>query len=73
MDMDTYSRLLEIVGPRITKQDTDMRRAITPGNRLALTLRYLAAGNLPFVVNLLIFNPVVHVKNIEFCEHYILN
>lgn len=54
-DPDEYRRLLRVseeqflqllarVGPRIERQDTVMRRAITPATRLQVTLRYLATG-----------------------------
>ena len=45
MDDPTFDELLHMVGPMITYQDTVMRKAIPPGERLALTLRYLATGN----------------------------
>lgn len=44
MDAGTFDQLLEMVGPLITYQDTNMRKAISPGERLALTLRFLATG-----------------------------
>lgn len=44
MDIDTYSYLLELVTPHITKQDTCMRTAISPHERLTATLRFLATG-----------------------------
>jgi hypothetical protein len=46
MDATTFEELLQIVGPRVTRQDTVMRRAIPPGERLAVTLRFLATGKL---------------------------
>lgn len=39
-----FSELLNIIGPSVQKKDTVMRNAIPPGERLALTLRYLATG-----------------------------
>ena len=33
-----------MVAPLITQQDTNMRQAISAGERLALTLRFLATG-----------------------------
>lgn len=45
MDENTFYTLLEIVGKRIKKQNTVMREAISPEDRLAATLRYLATGN----------------------------
>ena len=44
MDEDTYERLLVMVGPLIEKKDTIMRKSITPHERLAATLRFLATG-----------------------------
>ncbi|XP_070385449.1 uncharacterized protein [Dermacentor albipictus] len=40
----TFDRLLELVGPRIRKADTKLRKAIPPDHRLALAVRFLAAG-----------------------------
>lgn len=39
-----FIELLSIIGPLVQKQDTPMRMSIPPGERLALTLRYLATG-----------------------------
>ena len=44
MDMSTFDELLQLVEPHITYQDTNMRQAISAGERLALTLRFLATG-----------------------------
>ena len=44
MDYDIYNELLELISPLIVKQDTNFRDAITPHERLAATLRYLATG-----------------------------
>ncbi|XP_054709131.1 uncharacterized protein LOC129218835 [Uloborus diversus] len=44
MDTDTFQFLLQKIEPLISKQDTVMRRAIPAGERLAITLRYLATG-----------------------------
>ena len=44
MDKTTFVELLEKVSPLIIKKDTTMRPAISPGEKLALTLRYLASG-----------------------------
>lgn len=44
IDSATFQNLLCMVAPMITHQDTVMRAAITPGERLALTLRFLATG-----------------------------
>ena len=44
MDVSAFDELLGLLGPLITYQDTNMRQAISPGERLALTLRFLATG-----------------------------
>jgi hypothetical protein len=44
MDSKDFQFLLELVGPKIKKQDTVMRTAISPEERLIATLRYLATG-----------------------------
>lgn len=44
MDPGSFYELLNLVGASITKKDTRMRAAIPPGERLALTLRFLATG-----------------------------
>ncbi|XP_050311465.1 putative nuclease HARBI1 [Anthonomus grandis grandis] len=44
MDEDSYVLLLKLVTPLIQKQDTCMRSAISPHERLSVTLRYLATG-----------------------------
>ena len=44
MDEQCFDRLLNLVRPLIQKEDTVMRLAITPEQRLAVTLRYLATG-----------------------------
>ena len=44
MDSETYLELLQKVTPRIRKWDSVMRRAISPHERLSVTLRFLATG-----------------------------
>ena len=44
MDEPTFLELLSLVTKIIVKQDTMMRTAITPQERLTCTLRYLATG-----------------------------
>ena len=44
MNGESFSALLDKVSPLIEKQDINMRKAIPPGERLALTLRFLATG-----------------------------
>jgi len=45
MDPDMYQEILARVGPRIQKQKTNWREPLSPGLRLAITLRYLATGD----------------------------
>ena len=47
MNDDSFDLLLQKVSPLIERQDTRMRRAISPAERLAVTLRYLATGKQP--------------------------
>lgn len=42
---DLFQELLNKVGPIIERKDTFMRKALTPTERLAITLRYLATGD----------------------------
>ncbi|CAH2012330.1 unnamed protein product, partial [Acanthoscelides obtectus] len=44
MNEETYLKLLSMVTPLIKKQDTVMRKAISPHERLTATLRFLATG-----------------------------
>ena len=44
MDSATSDLLLNLVAPKITFRDTYLRKSIPPGERLALTLRFLATG-----------------------------
>ena len=44
MDAATFEELLGMVAPLIIRKDTKMRQSIHPGERLALTLRFLATG-----------------------------
>ena len=41
MNYEQFIQLAEQIAPLITKQDTIMRKAISPKERLALTLRFL--------------------------------
>jgi hypothetical protein len=45
MDDAMFQELLDRVTPRITKVDTFCRKALDPGLKLAITLRYLASGD----------------------------
>nr|CAI5822663.1 unnamed protein product [Callosobruchus analis] len=44
MSATDFDHLLELISTKIRKKDTWMRKSITPGERLAVTLRYLATG-----------------------------
>lgn len=44
MDPEQFDNLLVLVTPHIQKIDTNMRQSIPAGERLVLTLRYLATG-----------------------------
>jgi len=44
MDEDHFNHLVSLVSPLIKKEDTCMREAISPAERVALTLRFLATG-----------------------------
>ncbi len=44
MGEDTYMELLNLVSPLIRKQDTVMRKSISPHEKLTATLRFLATG-----------------------------
>ena len=44
MNEATYLRLLSLVTPHIERKNTVMRDAITPHERLSVTLRFLATG-----------------------------
>jgi len=44
MHEELFDRLVEMVTPYIQRQDTHFRKAITPKERLSLTLRFLATG-----------------------------
>ena len=45
MDSSSFEELLTAVAPLIAKSDTVFRDAIPPGERLSVTLRFLATGN----------------------------
>ena len=44
MDKTNFEWLLSLVGPRIEKQTTNMKKPISAATRLSLTLRFLATG-----------------------------
>lgn len=45
MSASDFEVLLTKIAPRITKENTNMRKAVRPADRLAVTLRYLATGD----------------------------
>ena len=45
MEPRMFHELLLRVTPRLTKQETNYRRPLDPGLKLAITLRYMASGN----------------------------
>ena len=45
MSPETFYYLLATLTPRISKMDTQMRKAIDPETRLAVTLHHLATGS----------------------------
>nr|CAI5867145.1 unnamed protein product [Callosobruchus analis] len=45
MSATDFDHLLELISTKLRKKDTRMRKPITPGERLAVTLRYLATGD----------------------------
>lgn len=45
MDPHTFKSLVCLLKPALQRQDTVMREAISVGERLAITLRYLATGH----------------------------
>ncbi len=46
MDVDLFNEILHDIEPIIFRRDTNMRKCISAGERLAVTLRYLASGDL---------------------------
>lgn len=65
-----YDQLLQMVKPYLTRQDTNMRKAITAEERLAVTLSYLATGrNIKDLKYSAIMSPAAISQSIiETCE-----
>ena len=40
-----FDEILKIVGPRIQKKDTNLRKCLDPGLKLAITIRHLVSGD----------------------------
>ena len=45
MESQMFDELVDRLSPRITLQDTNWRKALEPGLKVAVTLRYLASGD----------------------------
>jgi len=45
MTSSYFELLLQLIGPSIKKQDTNMRKAVAISTRLAVTLRFLTTGD----------------------------
>ena len=45
MSPESFKYILNVVGPSIQKNDSRFRKAISPSEKLSLTLHYLAYGS----------------------------
>lgn len=45
MSSEDFEYLLNLIGPEITRRDTNYRKAISAKDRLAITVRFLATGD----------------------------
>uniref|UniRef100_A0A182MTC5 Transposase Helix-turn-helix domain-containing protein n=1 Tax=Anopheles culicifacies TaxID=139723 RepID=A0A182MTC5_9DIPT len=45
LNREEFLHILSLIGPKICREDTNMRKAITPKQRLAIALRFLATGD----------------------------
>ncbi|XP_035919354.1 protein ANTAGONIST OF LIKE HETEROCHROMATIN PROTEIN 1-like [Anopheles stephensi] len=45
LDREEFLHILSLIAPKICRENTNMRKAITPKQRLAIALRYLATGD----------------------------
>ena len=62
MDIAHFDKLLQLVTPLLVKQETGMRQPIPPGERLAVTLRFLASGK----IYVILFNALTQLKSYSF-------
>ena len=51
MNEETFQLLLGKIKALISKEDTKMRKSIPPEERLRITLRFLATGKVPVIIN----------------------
>ena len=63
MEVPQFEELLEKVAPVIRKTDTHLRECISPSERLAITLRYMASG---------MYATLCFVLHRTLSKHYIL-
>ncbi|XP_068211947.1 uncharacterized protein [Palaemon carinicauda] len=70
MSPEDFHYLLEMTSPKIRKRDTQLRKAITPSERLAVTLRFLVSGDSYHSLMYLFRIPVPTISIIvpEVCE-----
>ena len=47
---ELFDRVLELITPLIEKEDTHLRKAVPPDERLAVTLRFLATGEYTYPI-----------------------
>ena len=45
MDKSSFDSLVNLIGPKIAKSDTNMRESIKPAVKIAVTLHHLAEGS----------------------------
>ena len=51
MSPERFQHLLDLVRPHIEKEDTKFRKAISAAEKLAITLRFLATGDLQQILS----------------------
>lgn len=45
VDLELFNEMVEDLGPRLQKRETNFRKPLSTGLKLAITLRYLATGD----------------------------